>query len=65
MAKDRTQRKYEAKAARERRVVLRGDLLSGAKRDAAPTPRNRDEALAQIRDLVRENKASLDALAKL
>lgn len=67
MAKDRIQHTYEAKAApgRTRRVVLRGDLLSGAKREAAPVPRNKDEAMAQIEELVRENKPSLDALAKL
>ena len=35
------------------------------KRAPAPVPRTREEARAQIKQLVKENKAFLDALAKM
>lgn len=67
MAEDRIQRSFGVKALerRQSQVVLHEELLTGAKREPVPAPRSKEEARAQIEKLVKENKASLDALSKL
>ena len=67
MAKEHVFRKFRMKARmrRQRQAAPHEEILADAKRKPVPAPQSKEEAKVQIKKLVKENKASLDALSKL